>query len=86
MSVKTRASSRTPRLTSRATSQILGKSPKRLRRQDITGRKAKIRLRVKTNRQIRRKHGCREQQVNAELSCDNRSCGFSVNEASQHPR
>jgi hypothetical protein len=45
-----------------ATSQI-GESPKRSRRQDSPGRKAKIRLPVKKNRQMRRKHGCNESRA-----------------------
>jgi hypothetical protein len=47
----------------RATSQILGKSPKRGSprrscRQGSTGRKAKIRLRRQQAGKMRRKHGC----------------------------
>jgi hypothetical protein len=41
----------------RATSQILGESPKRFCPHDNTGRMAKIRLRVQQARKIRRKHG-----------------------------
>jgi len=45
-----------------ATSQIR-ESPKRSRRQDSPGRKAKIRLLVKKNRQMRRKHDCNESRA-----------------------
>jgi len=65
MSAKTRT--QTPRMACisavRATSQILGESPKRGSprrscRQGSTGRKAKIRLRLQQAGEIRRKHGC----------------------------
>jgi IS5 family transposase len=45
-----------------ATSQIR-ESPKRSRRQDSPGRKAKIRLPAKKNRQMRRKHGSNESRA-----------------------
>src|SRR4029077_2277706 len=63
MSAKTRTQHIACSSAVRATSQILGESPKRGSprrscRQGSTGRKAKIRLRVQQAAEIRRKHGC----------------------------